>query len=244
MAIATVTGILDIDKGIVVPIDVSSWDTLQSDSLDWDNWNQWSFAPANPMTWLATPLDLGSVQDFTLNILTTANGTVSYRVYVSNTGAFAGEESDTEIAATATDVPSFQGRYVLVAVNVAITNGVNTLESVEVQASTATVAIELSGVDTSTLAGTVNARQLSLPRTPSKVIHMQITPQQVPDFVIDAYVTQLPISTQLTPRIVSRTVPVAIALQGRDGIDRDGVCDITLRVLPQQFMEGANLRTR
>jgi hypothetical protein len=244
MTIPTVTGKLDADRGIIVPNDSSTWNSLNSQGITWNNWNQWDFAPANPLVWLANVLDLGSVQDFTLNILTTANGTVSYDVFVSDTGAFGGEESQTTIAATATAVPAFRGRYVLVAINVAITNGLNTLENVEIQASDRTVDIKLSSVNTSTLSGTASARQLVLPRTPSKVVHMQITPEQVTSFNIDAYVTQYPTSTQLIPRIVSRTVPVTIALQGRDGIDRDGICDITLSVLPEQFMDGANLRTR
>lgn len=242
MPLAQITGILDSDLGIVVPIDTSSWDTFAS--LTWDDWNQWLFAPADPLVWIADVIDLQQSQDFVLNIVTTATGIVSYRVYVSTTGVFAGEETDTVIAPNATNIAAFTGRYVLVAISVASTTGLHTLENVEIRAFDATLDIKLNAVNTSTLPGTVNARQLVLPRTPSKVIHMQITPQQVQSFNIDAYVTQLPTSTHLTPRIVSRTVPVAIALQGRDGIDRDGVCDILLSVLPEQFMDGADLRTR
>jgi hypothetical protein len=240
MALPTVTGILDEINGVVNPIDTGEWD----DYSTWDAWGVWEQSPADPLVWLADVIDLGEVQDFVLEINTVANGTVSYDVYVSDTGQFNGEETVTAIDQDDSGIGAFRGRFVLVAVKVAITSGVNTLNNVEITASNRTIDIKLNAVDTSTLAGTVNARQLSLPRTPAKVVHMQITPQEVSAFNIDAYVTAYPTSTQLIPRIVSRTVPVSIALQARDGVDRDGVCDVLLSVLPEQFMQGNNLRIR
>lgn len=241
MALPTVTGILDEINGVVVPQDTGTW----ADYTSWDSFLAWESSPANPLVWLADLVDLGEVQDFVLEIQTVANGDVSYEVYVSDTGLFNGEETVTQIEQGDTAVPAFRGRFVIVAVSVAVTSGVNTLNDVQITASNRTVDIKLSSVDTSTLAGTVSARQLSLPRTPAKVVHMQITPEESASaFNIDTYVTERPTSTQLIPRIVSRTVPITIALQGRDGVDRDGVCDVLLSVLPEQFMDGANLRIR
>lgn len=242
MALPTVTGTLDLQTGIVVPNDTGTWADAPS---TWEDWGAWAYAPATPLLWLTNVIDLGESKDFTLNITTVANGDVTYDVYTSDTGVFGGEETVTSISATATGVGAFTGQFVIVAVKVAITSGINTLSSVDLAASDKTVDIRLNSVDTSTLTGTSSARQLSLPRTPSKVVHMQITPEELGTaFDIEAYVTANATSTQLIPRIVSRTTPVTIALQGRDGVDRDGVCDIQLSVLPEQFMDGANLRTR
>lgn len=240
MALPTITGVLDEINGVVNPVDTGEW----ADYTAWDAWGAWEQSPSDPLVWLADVIDLGEVQDFVLDIVTDANGTVSYEIYVSDTGEFDGEETVTTIDPGDSGISAFRGRFVLVAISVAVTSGVNTLNNVQITASNRTVDIKLNAVDTSTLSGTVNARQLALPRTPAKVVHMQITPEEVDAFNIDAYVTAYPTSTQLIPRIVSRTVPVTIALQGRDGVDRDGVCDVTLSVLPEQFMDGNNLRTR
>lgn len=242
MALPTVTGTLDAQQGIVVPNDTGTWADAPS---TWDDWGVWRYAPATPLLWLTDVVDLGESKDFTLNITTVANGDVTYDVYTSPTGVFGGEETVTAIAAGAVGVAAFTGRFVIVAVKVAVTSGINTLSSVELAASDRTIDIRLNSIDTSALTGTASARQLSLPRTPSKVVHMQITPEELGTaFDIEAYVTANATSKQLIPRIVSRTTPVTIALQGRDGVDRDGVCDIQLSVLPEQFMDGANLRTR
>ena len=241
MALPTVTGTLDEQQGIVVPLDTGTWATAPS---TWDNWGAWAFAPADPLVWLTNVIDLGVSKSFTLNITTVANGAVSYDVYTSDTGVFGGEETVTSIAQGDSAIAAFSGRFVIVAVEVAVTSGINTLEDVQVSASDETFTIKLSEVDTSTLSGTASARQLSLATQPSKVVHVQITPEEVDEFDIDTYVTEYETSTQLIPRIVSRTSPVTIALMGRDGIDRDGVCDIQLSVLPEQYMDGANLRTR
>lgn len=242
MALPTVTGTLDEIQGIVVPNDTGTWADAPT---TWDNWGAWAYSPADPLVWLTDVIDLGVSKSFTLNITTVANGAVTYDVYTSDTGVFGGEETVTNIDVGDSGIAAFTGRFVVVAVNVAVTSGINTLEDVQVSASDQTFEIKLSEVDTSTLSGTSSARQLSLATSPSKVVHVQITPEELDTaFDIDTYVTEYATSTQLIPRIVSRTSPVTIALMGRDGIDRDGVCDITLKVMPEQYMSGPNLRTR
>lgn len=235
----TVNGILDEQNNVIIPSNTQTWGDLTS----WANYTSWIGTPADPLIWITDTLDLGETLTFNLDITTDAVGTVSYSVFTSTTGAFAGEETQTDIEPGDTGISSFIGRYVLVVVKVGADGGLNTLNGVSLRANNRTLNLRLNSIDTSTLSGTSAARTLVLDRSISGIINMQITPQEVTAYAVDAYVTNTPTSTQLIPKIINKTA-LTFNLVGVDNQPRDGVVDIVVEALGEQYMDGNNLRTR
>jgi len=242
MALPTVNGTLNPLSQTIEPNNSATWADLST----WESWSSWTAEPVDPLIWITDMLDLGETQDFTLTITTVANGEVSYKIYTSTTGAFAGEETETVVASGATGVTGFNGRYVLIAVYVARTQGVNNISDVQLRATGFQVQIKLNDIDTSTLAGTSSARTLVLPRTVSRITNMTITPKELASaYAVDLYVSSTPNSTQLIPKIVNKSIASPqIALTGIDNQPRDGVVDIDITALPEMYMSGNNLLIR
>ena len=258
MALLTATGTLDLEANVVLPNNTGLW----SDLSTWDTFTSWIMTPANPLIYLSDIQDLGEVRDFCLKIVTDAVGLVSYTVYTSNTGDFAGEEAYVDIAQGATGVASFTARYYIVAISVTQIAGLNVLNGFETTVTTQTISLDLNAVDTSTLSGTTAARTLALPRNVGEIFDLQVTPWETTAYNVDFYVSNTATSTTLIPRIVNKTgnyiqdsyfdtngyfefayTPV-IALVGIDNVARDGVVDVFIRCLPEMYMSGNNLLVR
>jgi hypothetical protein len=193
-------------------------------------------------------MDLGSTpKNFSLNIETVAEGLVSYKIYTSMTGYMDGEETETVVAAGATSVPSFYGRFVEVYVIVDKVLDMPTLSSAEITINDNNpTQIKLSNIDTSSLDGTVTARIVPL-RTPvSQIVDMTIVPKETATpYNLDVYVTNTPTSTYLIPKVINKSISnPTFALVGVDNHPRDGIVDITLSVLPLQYMDGNNLKSQ
>lgn len=177
-------------------------------------------------------------------IETSAQGSVEYAVYASDTAAFAGEETVTTISQGDTDVNAFTGQYFYIVATVTNASALPILESMNITTTLGkSTKLTLSDVDTSTLAGSTSARTVDFGRTVSGVKNMQITVKSAPNYTLDTYVTDYPTSNTLLPRIVDKSVP-SIALVGLDNVPRDGVVDIVAEVLPEQYMSGNNLLIR
>lgn len=242
MALPANTGYLDEAQGIVFPMDTGTW----SDQTSWDTFTSWASEPADPLIYVSDIIDLGQVRSICLKIVTDAQGEVSYDIYTSSTGAFAGEETLTAIAHGATAVPSFNTRFFAVAVKVAKTAGINILRGFEITATEQTVTLNYNSLDTSTLSGTVSARTVTLSRTLSQIVSAQITAHALsPAYDFDVYITDTPTSTTLVPRIITKgTTTLTFALTGLDNNDRDGLVDIHIVGMPEQYMSGNNLLVR
>jgi hypothetical protein len=242
MALPTSTGWLNQRENTVVPNNTGTWADLTS----WDTFTQWATEPANPLVYNIFPIiDLGSIQTFNLKIITVATGLVSYSVFTSTTGLFAGEETETVINQGDDGIPAFSGRYVVITVRVTVTGGVNVIQGVEYITSQGAVnTISLGDVNTSTLSGTSSARTLTLTRSIGGVTNIQITPKAVASYAVDLYVSSTPTSTTVTPRIISKVEPIQFALVGVDNQPRDAVVDIVLEYLPEGYMSGNNLLVR
>ena len=242
MALPTVTGYLNIQTNTVEPNNTDTW----ADLTTWDEWQTWISAPVDTLVWLTDIIDVGPTNtQYNLEITTTAEGTVEYVVYTSDTGAFAGEETATTISAGATNVPGFSGQFCIVAVQVSEALNIPNIQSVDLRTSNFTLDIQLDSVDTSTLAGTQSARQLELGRAISQVKNIQITPQETAsDYAVNMYVSDTATSNALVPRVVDRGTTPTISLRGIDNDPRDGIVDIRLTAFPEQYMSGNNLRFR
>ena len=239
MTMPNSTGYLDPDSGQVLPPDTGAWTTAAT----WDAFTSWAMLPGT-LVWAIEPVDLGEIKTFNLKIQADAVGLVSYAIYTSNTGAFAGEETITTINQGATGISAFTARYVWIEVTVTRTAGVNVLNSVDFAISERPNKFSLNNIDTSTLAGTASARTLVLPKTVSAVTNIQITPKTVPNYQLDVYVTDYPTCATVIPRVLSKTAPYQIALIGLDNIARDAVVDLLVEYLPEGYMSGNNLLVR
>ena len=239
MTMPNSTGYLDPDSGYVLPPDSGTWTTAAT----WNSFTQWAMLPGT-LVWAVEPVDLGSVKTFNLKIQTEAVGLVSYNIYTSNTGAFAGEETITAIAQGATGVTAFTARFVWIEVTVTRTAGTNILYSVDFAISEKPNKFSLNDVNTATLGGSTSARTLTLPKTVSGVTNIQITPKTVSNYQLDVYVTDYPTCNTVIPRVLSKTSPYQIALIGLDNIARDAVVDLLVEYLPEGYMSGNNLLVR
>jgi hypothetical protein len=184
---------------------------------------------------------------YNLQIFTTANGTVSYEVYASATGAFEGEETKTQITANSTNISAFSGKYFWIQVICEQTTGINFIERISVKIDSSRIQMVVSDVDTSTLSGSNTARNISsvLPRTLSYIYNIQITPKTVTAYNMDVYVTATPQSTHVVPKVISKSASApTIALVGMDNQPRDATVDLLIQGLPEQYMSGSNLLVR
>lgn len=244
MALIDESGVYNQAKGRTYAVSDGTWSGLSGTT--WANWTEWSYSTADQIVVYLPDLYIGRIPgSVSLNIETTAEGTVSYRVYSSLTGLFEGEETETVIDSGDQDVPSFYGRLLRVAVVVDRVIANPTFDNAIVTMSSEVSEIRLNAVDTSTLGGTQTARELVLPKAISQIVDMIITPHETASpYNLDVYVTNTATSTYLIPKIVSKDpVTPVIALVGVDNHARDGVVDILIKALPSQNMVGNNLVT-
>jgi len=243
MTIPVTTGYLDPETNEYMPEDQGTWADIAA--LTWADWEAWTVNPADFMWWVSNPINFDAVQDFNLKIVAEANGIIDYYIYTSTTGEFDGEEVETEILNGAQDVAGFTGRSVIVAAKVNKTVGINKLTGINITATTLPISENLVDVNTSTLSGTVTARQLVLSRNYSKISDISVSCREITAYNLDLYVSNYATSTTLIPRVVSksRTAPT-IALLGIDGSNKDGIVDVVISGLPQQYMRVNNLLIR
>jgi hypothetical protein len=239
MTVPVPNGLLNRDRTLVIPENQGTWSNLSGRS--WNDVRAWTFSPAETLIWNTPGIDLGSEQYFNLNINTRATGTISYEVHTSNTGKFDGEETTTVIDEDEQNVPAFFGRFVMVSAYVQYTGTLNVLESIEFTASNRKFTITLSDIDTSTLPGTVSARELSLGREVSHIWNIDIKAQPE-EHELDVYVTDYPTATVLLPVIVDKDpAEPKIKLVGLDNVPRDGTIDVEVTVMGSQNMLNGNL---
>jgi hypothetical protein len=234
----TPNAILDEQRQVLTAPNEGTWDDLDT----WDAWTTWVNEPSDELIYLLDPVDLGSVQDFCLNIETLVNGIVDYYIYTSSTGLFSGEETEIEISSDLTEgAAGFSTRYYQVGIVVERVNGPIEVQGISVSLIRSRNTLRLDNVNTSTLSGTVNERTLELPRPIGLITNMQITPRSVTAYIPDFYVSERTTSTHVTPVIVSKTTP-SVALVGIDGVARDAVIDVIIEFLPRQLVQGTDLR--
>jgi hypothetical protein len=225
-------GTLDFNLNSVIPESTGTWADLES----WDEWTQWNFQPTT-IIWTSELLDFGSVDFFTLEVLTEYQGTIiDYKVHVSETGEFTGEETETVIEEGDTDIPAFYGRYAYVTIEL---EG-SLLANMSINISRETFNITLKNLDTSTLAGTSAERTLEFPESPSSIVSLEIIAVNDTVYDMDVYVTDYPTSRALIPVITDKTASApTFYLVGLDNVPRDGVVDVLARALPgQQMLNG------
>lgn len=251
MALPSINGFLDETNGVIVAPNTGTWADIGAgtDFPTWDDWKNYSTTPSD-LTWLTEVLDLGEIAYFNLETTVEALGSVSYTVYTSTTGAFAGEEASTTINAGDTNITAFYGQYVTVLITVAAVGGVTPiLQDVSLRASSERFSILKYDLDTTALTGSLSGGFTIDPgRSVSKILSMRITPQQPgpyfeADYVADDYVET---NNPAYPAIASKTNTAPKVVFTTDGgAYTNSIFDVELQCLPEMYVnETGNLAIR
>jgi hypothetical protein len=226
-------GQLDSQTGTVKATGRSRWSILTS----WASFNNY-ITTLDPIKWTAPVLDIGKVDSFNITITADFDGAISYLVHVSETGLFNGEETEYYIAEGDTNISAFYGRYVYIT---AICTGAE-FRRMSVTSDTSKSTFKIVDVDTSTLAGTITARQIPLSVSVSKIYDLNIEPHAATSYAVNLYVSDTATSKVLIPVIVSKSAAApSFALYGIDNDPRDGRVDLTITALPRMVMTGGNI---
>ncbi len=220
-----------------------SWLALDSDAwsdlTDWASWTNWNGNPDNLVLQIDDEFDVVAVR---APILETAHkGTLTVSLKVSNTGAFAGEETTYSITSTAVAIAA--GKYYRWTLTVAPTTNV-TPEIVYAQARYTEVydEQELSGVDTSTLSGTITGRTIT--HNLGTLNTVVITAKEATPWVDRAYA--LP-DTYVDPTNIAPIVgiiskdPLTIILRDDFGVPVNGIVDIRLTGAPKVYLSDSGV---
>jgi hypothetical protein len=268
MTLPAITGRLDYKLGYIVPIDSTTW--ADTTATTWDSFTNWSIKAANPLVWLANPIDLGKITTFNLQINADYEGTIAYDIYTSSTGYFQGEETVTSILEGDSSVPAFTGRYVYVVAKVYRGSGLNVLKKLSITTSnTKAFDIYLYDLVTSQLAGSSTARTLPLGRTVGKVLTTTINIVSsdegnyvqegylavdyftsstgsyfAADYIDSGYVEDFGVSVPNAFQVSKDRTNPTICLRNQNGDYVDGVVDAIVRVLPEQYMFNGQLLIR
>lgn len=239
-------GIQLLDENIIISPNLDTWADIGSgtDFATWDDWTQWATNP-DDLEWESQRADLGVSTDFTLSIETDASGEVTYEVYVSNTGAFSGEETTHTIAPGDTNIEAFTGQFFYIVTTISSTDGTQpTLRDQSFTSSDETFRRRLVNQNTANLSGVASAKELDLGFAYSKIVTIFMTPHQpggwvVPDYWADGYTETAP---PIFPNIVQKTFgSPKISLATYDGVYTEGVVDIEVVYLPGISMIDGNL---
>lgn len=194
----------------------------------WDSFNSYR-SGTNPIRWTAPVIDLGSSVDFCLEITCVSDGVNRFIVHTSDTGLFAGEETETEITQGDLDIEGFTGRYVAVT----MISTATIVERFSVTATQQTQQFWLRNIDTSTLAGSITERQIPIDRPLSKITDIVIQPRAATTYAVNLYVSDTATSQVVIPVVKSKSSTPTFALYGIDNDARDSVVDIQISGLPR-----------
>ncbi len=238
----TPDGIFDFENQRVVAPNSGTWGDLTT----WADWTSWTTDTNDYLYWLLEPVDLGEVKEFCLTITTNANGLVDYYIYTSDTGAFSGEETETEILAEDTGIPAFNTRYYQVGLGVEKLAAPQEITGIEVRLVQTKNKFSIDNLDTTTINdGSTEGYVVPFNRTVGTITNVQITPREVTPFQLDVYVTDYPTSSIVIPHVTNKTSgSISFALYGLDNKPRDAIVDILVEYLPEMYMDGRNLRVR
>jgi len=246
-------GIIDSQSGSIKAQGVGRWGSLKNTT--WSSFNSYvnTFLP---IRWTSGLIDTGEIAYFNIAISSEFEGSLSYRIYVSNTGDFTGEETEYLIQDGDSNIAAFYGRYIYVTAECTGTE----LRQMQITTDKETVEFTYRDLDTSTLSGTSAVRTLNLDNPISLITEMVITPRAASPYAVDLYVSNTATSTLLTPIVISKAAGgnyittdyiasdyfvssfgASFALYGIDNQTRDGIVDISLKGLPRQVMTGGNL---
>jgi hypothetical protein len=246
-------GILDPISGTIKAIGRGRWGSLTGTT--WGTFTSYvnSF---EPIKWTSGLIDTGEIAYFNIAISSEFEGSLSYRIYVSDTGDFQGEETEYIVRDGDSQIAAFYGRFVYVTAECSGTE----LRQMQITTDKETVEFTYRDLNTANLGGSSSLRILNLDNPISLITEMVITPRAASPYAVDLYVSNTTTSVLLTPIVISKAAGgtymaagyyvndyfassfgASFALYGIDNQPRDGIVDISLKGLPRQVMAGGNL---
>jgi len=250
MSILTVNGSLETQpdgtQRIVAP-NTSTWADLSGSS--WSEWRSYTGTPSSTLTWLTEPSDLGSINFFTVTTQADIAGVVTYYVYVSSTGEFNGEETETVIAPGDENIFGFFGRYAMIGISVEYdpAQGQPAINAFEFTSSGKFLQLLISDQNSGDLDSYGTGRVLPMPKPVSRIFNAQITTHISEDYVVDDYVAldYFAIGQSTYASIVSKGVDnIILKFVDAGGNVTDTVFDAVVYALPELYMNGNNLSVR
>lgn len=255
-----ITGFIPFEQGILDPVSgtIKAIGRGRWGSLSGSTWSRFSsyVNTFETIKWSSSRIDTGEIAYFNLAITSEFEGSLFYRVYVSDTGDFQGEETEYLIRDGDNQIAAFYGRYVYVT---AECSGVE-LRQMLITTDKEVVEFTYRDLNTTTLSGSSSLRILNLDNPISLITEMVITPRAASPYAVDLYVSNTATSVLLTPIVISKAAGgtymtagyyvddyflssfgASFALYGIDNQPRDGIVDISLKGLPRQVMAGGNL---
>lgn len=236
------SGYYDISTRTIYPASTSTWSGLSGST--WETWNEWAYDTNDQIIWVTTPIDLGvNPSNINLKITCVSTGSVSYRVYTSNTGVFNGEEVETVISNGSQNIPSFKARYLQVVVySDKVADSLNIQEITIETRVPRTNEVFFNDIDSSQLLGTITERFIPVTDGIGTIVDIKIMPHEVSAYPLDVYVANTATSTYVVPKIISKSVASpSFALVGMDNHPRDAVVDILVKTLNKCYMQGNNI---
>lgn len=245
-------GEYDPDTNTYTAVNTGTWANLTA----WSEWSDWINLPAEYLTVSSTLEDRGRVSWFNVRTNLVATGAnIVYRVFVSNTGEFAGEETITTILSGASNVQAFYGRYYGVEANVRSPGTRPTITEFTVTTTDNTVDIVRGDLVTANLAVVGNSRQIPLDRICSAVTAVQITAHDPSTVSVGTntadYYLETPETNRAVPVITSksRTGPTFQLVGLGTGLTANMAnpvyrVDARVTALPEQYHDGTNLNVR
>ena len=251
MALPNIDAIFDAGLNGYVARNTGTWANLST----WDSWTGWINLPANAVTVSSTITDRGSIGYFNIRTEIEALGNITYRVFASTTGNFAGEETITSITSGTSNLAAFYGRYYTVEASAYSTGELPRIDSFVVTDTDQRLTLIYSDLETANLTAVGSGRRIDLGRVVSAVTTVQLTVHEPPaaniTYDTENYYLETPQDNYTVPYIVSkdRTGPVFVLrnlnLGQTANMSVPGYrVDATVTVLPEQIHDGRNLTTR
>ncbi len=204
MALPISTAYIDPETNSALPLSQTTWASF-ANVVAWSGWRTWNAQPANSMVVVSSVQDRGVTGYFNIRTTADVTGNIAYSVYTSNSGAFAGEETISNITPNTSNIGAFYGRYFVVAATVSDLSGQIQLRSLNIESTNNRFDIQFNDVDTQNLSAGPDSgtKILPLSRTISAVTNMQVTAHNP----VASSATYMPTGNGPTGYIVNYTGP-------------------------------------
>lgn len=181
MSLPVSTATIDQSTGFALPRNIGTWGNL----VAWDSWKSWNNQRANSMIVVGTVTDRGKSGYFNLRTTADVTGNIAYSVYTSNSGAFSGEETVSNITPNTSNIAAFYGRFYTVVANVTDPSGAIELRSLNVTSVDSRFDLELDDLVLGNLSGNIDHKILPLSRPVSAITNIQVTPHYETALYVD-----------------------------------------------------------
>jgi hypothetical protein len=239
MAIPSNNGYFNSVTEQIEPNNSDTWADLSG--VTWADWVRWNRDPASPHYYTSPEIiALDAEANVSIRITGDCVGDKTFQVHASTSGLFQGEETTTTITRTDTNIPVFTGQFFRVTIIAEFNQAdLNVIRGVNATATNRTFEIEFRNVDSSSLGGTISARELVLPRTISNIERIHVTPFAPDGYVALDYIANdyFETATPAYAGIVSKQASEPkITFVKDDGTYTDAIFDAVLIVQPEQYI--------